>query len=249
MTLPCMWKLKVPITERRGRTKMDKPETVICRLHSRKPIRVKNGDLSRFWPTCDLNLKDCNGGDSIYGRDENGVLKRWYGNSKIDDTTKERRYDERFFHNYRCLNYPYSCEKGNTSKKVTAQSHQGNYAVTSPGMIESNQNDYPSLNIYSYFANSIGESPNKPMPKDFSFEECHDKGSNPSGISNDPYSRDFKKFSSEFRNEIMQLANEYELRIRNKGYILQDIWEKCEQVCDRTNEPWHEEGFKEEEKR
>ncbi|GJU57884.1 hypothetical protein Tco_1235650, partial [Tanacetum coccineum] len=38
----------------------------------------KGNDICRFWPTCDPNLKDCNGGDSIYGMDEHDVLKQWY---------------------------------------------------------------------------------------------------------------------------------------------------------------------------
>ncbi|GKE67494.1 hypothetical protein Tco_1521655 [Tanacetum coccineum] len=42
---------------------------------------------------------------------------------------------------------------------------------------------------------------------------------------------------------------EYELRIENKGYILDDIWEKCEQACGGTLESWYEEGLEEEEKR
>ncbi|GKB52046.1 hypothetical protein Tco_0902799 [Tanacetum coccineum] len=61
--------------------------------------------------------------------------------------------------------------------------------------------------------------------------------------------RDLLKFSLELENEIMQLANEYELRIRKKGYILQDIWEKCEQVSDEALESWYEKGFQEEGKR
>ncbi|GJS46220.1 hypothetical protein Tco_0596341 [Tanacetum coccineum] len=111
-TFVCYDDVQEPLTGRKGKTKMAEPGTVTWKLHSCKPIRVMSEDLSRFWPTCDPNLKDCNGGDSIYGRDEHGVLKQWYcycdnerrdikgedmifsdylqiryGNSKIDDTT------------------------------------------------------------------------------------------------------------------------------------------------------------------
>ncbi|GJV52512.1 phospholipase-like protein [Tanacetum coccineum] len=68
----------VPITGRKGNTNMDEPGMFTQRLHSCKPIRVKNEDLRRFWPTCDPNLKDFNGRDSIYGNNENGFLKQWY---------------------------------------------------------------------------------------------------------------------------------------------------------------------------
>ncbi|GJV97017.1 putative ribonuclease H-like domain-containing protein [Tanacetum coccineum] len=58
---------------------MEGISAITWRLLSCKPIRVKNGDLSKFWPTCDPNLKDFNGADSIYRRDEHGVLKHWIG--------------------------------------------------------------------------------------------------------------------------------------------------------------------------
>nr|GEV23648.1 hypothetical protein [Tanacetum cinerariifolium] len=50
-----------------------------------------------------------------------------------------------------------------------------------------------------------------------------------------------------FDNEIEQLANEYDLRIGKKGYVLDDVWEKCEQIHGGTMYSWHDKGFKEEE--
>ncbi|GJX11665.1 hypothetical protein Tco_0201524 [Tanacetum coccineum] len=44
------------------------------------------------------------------------------------------------------------------------------------------------------------------------------------------------------------MADEYELRIRKKGYILQDIWDKCGEVCDKTFVSWYKDEFEEEEK-
>ncbi|GKD48528.1 hypothetical protein Tco_1277504 [Tanacetum coccineum] len=44
------------------------------------------------------------------------------------------------------------------------------------------------------------------------------------------------------------LANEFELSIGKKGYFMDDIWEKCERVHERTPYPWHDGGHKEEEK-
>nr|GEU82557.1 hypothetical protein [Tanacetum cinerariifolium] len=34
---------------------------------------------------------------------------------------------------------------------------------------------------------------------------------------------------------------------RKKGYVLDDVWEKCEQYYKKTYEAWHKEGFKEDE--
>nr|GEU96780.1 hypothetical protein [Tanacetum cinerariifolium] len=61
----------------KGKTKMVEPGTTTLRLHSSKPIRMMGNKTCKFWPTCDPNLKECNGGDSIYGIDERGVLKQW----------------------------------------------------------------------------------------------------------------------------------------------------------------------------
>ncbi|GJS30729.1 hypothetical protein Tco_0491349 [Tanacetum coccineum] len=46
----------------------------------------------------------------------------------------------------------------------------------------------------------------------------------------------------------LQLVNECELRIGKKGYILEDIWEKCEHVHGGTLYSWHDDGFEEEER-
>ncbi|GJU22379.1 hypothetical protein Tco_1155721 [Tanacetum coccineum] len=177
-------------------------ERAALRLHSFKPIRVMGNDTCKFYPTCDPNLKECNGGDSIYGMDEHGVLKKWCENSKIDDTTWERR----------------SSGKSNLEHQII-------------------------------FPNFSHENHNKPRPQDFSFKEwlkvkightnvdktmknvvlnecivdSFELESNSSGLSNEPYLRDLKEYKLVFDNEITRLANEYELRIGKKGYILDDI--------------------------
>ncbi|GJR30159.1 hypothetical protein Tco_1106391 [Tanacetum coccineum] len=74
-------------------------------------------------------------------------------------------------------------------------------------------------------------------------------GSNSSSIHNDPYSKTLQRYSSELKNEVTQLANEYERRIGKKGPILDDIWGKCKKVYGGTIESWYDEGFEEEEQR
>ncbi|GJY75155.1 phospholipase-like protein [Tanacetum coccineum] len=44
-----------------------------------------------------------------------------------------------------------------------------------------------------------------------------------------PYSRRFDEYNRVFNNEIVHLSNEYIIRIGKKGYVLDDIWEKCQQ--------------------
>ncbi|GJV05330.1 hypothetical protein Tco_1338899 [Tanacetum coccineum] len=62
-----------------------------------------------------------------------------------------------------------------------------------------------------------------------------------------PYSRRFDKYYKVFNNEIEHLSNEYILRIGKKGYVLDDVWEKCEHYYKKTNEAWHNEGYEEDE--
>ncbi|GJU98816.1 phospholipase-like protein [Tanacetum coccineum] len=50
-----------------------------------------------------------------------------------------------------------------------------------------------------------------------------------------------------FNNEIKHLSNEYILRIGKKGYVLDDVWEKCQQNYKKTNEAWHDEAYEEDE--
>ncbi|GJZ54493.1 copia protein, partial [Tanacetum coccineum] len=45
-----------------------------------------------------------------------------------------------------------------------------------------------------------------------------------------------------------KLANEYNLRIRKKGYGLHDVWEQCKKYHTDTVYPWRDEGFEEQEK-
>ncbi|GKC49793.1 hypothetical protein Tco_1072538 [Tanacetum coccineum] len=61
----------------------------------------------------------------------------------------------------------------------------------------------------------------------------------------DPYSRRFDEYNRVFKNEIEHLSNEYILRIGKKGYVLDDVWEKCQQNYKKINKAWHDEAYEE----
>ncbi|GJW17964.1 hypothetical protein Tco_0025400 [Tanacetum coccineum] len=63
----------------------------------------------------------------------------------------------------------------------------------------------------------------------------------------DPYSRRFDEYNRVFNNEIEHLSNEDILRIGKNGYVLDDVWEKCQQNYKKTNEAWHDEAYEEDE--
>ncbi|GJT12641.1 hypothetical protein Tco_0859683, partial [Tanacetum coccineum] len=182
-----------------------------------------------------LILDGCNEGDEIYEKDENEVPKEWwcfcdnkireikyegitfcdwvrirYGNSKIDDETRRRKYDEWTVHNYKHPGDPYGTRKGQSSRDVTTYFHQDSLVLKFDDM-------------------KVDQSLKMKVFEEWVFDS-YDKGTSESGGYNKPYSRNFKKFSLEFENKIKQLADEYELRMGKKGYILQDIWNKCGQV-------------------
>ncbi|GKC53060.1 hypothetical protein Tco_1075805 [Tanacetum coccineum] len=63
----------------------------------------------------------------------------------------------------------------------------------------------------------------------------------------DPYSRRFNEYNRVFKIKIEHLSNEYNLRIGKKGYVLDDVWEKCQQNYKKINEAWHNEVYEEDE--
>ncbi|GKF77610.1 hypothetical protein Tco_0230080, partial [Tanacetum coccineum] len=66
-------------------------------------------------------------------------------------------------------------------------------------------------------------------------------------VIGDPYSRRFDEYNGVFKNEIEHLSNEYILRIGKNGYVLDDVWEKCQQNYKKINEAWHDEAYEEDE--
>ncbi|GJS08869.1 hypothetical protein Tco_0365665 [Tanacetum coccineum] len=147
-------------TGRKGKTKMVKLGMATLRLHSCRPIRMMGNGTCKFWPTCDPNLKECNRGDSIYGVDKRGVLKQWYGNNKIDDTARARRYEEWLAKNNKHMSY------GSTSMP-----YLGDYAIAPREITDPDHKENPILSIKSYFPNFSQQNYNKPRPRDYSFKE------------------------------------------------------------------------------
>ncbi|GJR26313.1 hypothetical protein Tco_1102545 [Tanacetum coccineum] len=242
---------------------------------------LRNGEFE-FCPTCNPDLKVCNGGDKIHGLDRHGniimrecdrddkiqnekreemlfpdLLLINYGNSKIDDTVRARRYIKWCDENNIPLDYP--------STSIPYRS------LAPRNIINPSHQEDPILSIKSYFPTSSSVRRDKPQPRNYSFDEwlkvkightnvdksvmnallnkwlldSFDIKADFEGIHNDPYSRSLDEYTSVFDKDIEQLENEYELKIGKKGYILDDIWEKCEQVHRGTSDPCHDEVHEE----
>ncbi|GKC69971.1 hypothetical protein Tco_1115854 [Tanacetum coccineum] len=63
-----------------------------------------------------------------------------------------------------------------------------------------------------------------------------------------PWRSSFNEEYTKNMTPIDKLANEYDLRKGKKGYALDDVWEKCKKIHSGTLYPWHDKGFKEEER-
>ncbi|GJV87572.1 hypothetical protein Tco_1531510 [Tanacetum coccineum] len=126
------------------------------------------------------------------------------------------------------------------------------YAITT---LEAKDNIMP-LDVYKYLRldklrdvhchNNQHESDREVIFNEWILDSYDVKKEYANKIGN-PYSRRFDEYNRVFNNEIEHLSNEYILRIEKKGYILDNVWEKCQQNYKKTDEAWHDEGYEEDE--
>ncbi|GJR37565.1 phospholipase-like protein [Tanacetum coccineum] len=220
------------------------PNTHFC-----KPIKqILKGEL-KFWPTCDPNIKECNGGPEIYGMDEEGVIKKWY--CYHDDDMKRINGGGLSFPEFLLVKY------GETQEKELIWDDR----------FEEWCNSNP--NTPTSRVTTVQENLN-PRPKDYPFKDWlltkigHTNISEPvkktllktwlidcfrEDLVKDPRERSFDDYKWMFDLEVDQLADEYELGIGKKGHMLDDIWENCKKVQGDNTYWWHDQKSEEEERR
>ncbi|GJR26900.1 phospholipase-like protein [Tanacetum coccineum] len=198
---------------------------LVKRWHVCKPIHVTyddgSGEDCGMWPTCDPNSKFCFGFNEVFGVNEQGSLT----STNLND------------------HYPY-----NTNDPIpTPQGHreQGDDELRPIRPRPCNYSFEEWLKIRTGH-NNLHESDRK-----FIFNEwilySYDVEEEYARDIGDPYFRRFDEYNRVFNNEIEHLSNEYILRIGRKGYVLDDVWEKCQQKYKKTNEAWHDEAYEEDE--
>ncbi|GJW70228.1 hypothetical protein Tco_0127145 [Tanacetum coccineum] len=224
---------------------------LVKRWHICKSIHVtydnKNGEDCGMWPTCDPDSKFCFGCNEVFGVR--------YGQQKIDDTTREQRYYE-----WVAQNYEFS--KHHTLTSTTLNDHfpyDTNNPIPIPYQhLEQEENEQlpirPRPCNYSFkewLKIRIGHNNLHESDREFIFNEwildSYDVEEEYAREIGDPYSRRFDEYNRVFKNEIEHLSNEYILRIGKKGYVLDDVWEKCQQNYKKINEAWHDEAYEEDE--
>nr|GEX40674.1 hypothetical protein [Tanacetum cinerariifolium] len=129
-----------------------------------------------------------------------------YGNSKIDDTISARRFTN--------LNHQ-------VDLILSMKSYFPDFSQED--QIKHRLRDY---SFKEWLKLKIGHTNvNKSMKNAVLNERVLDCFEEDSETSKDPYSRSFENYKLVFDIKIEQLADEYELGIGKKGYVLDDIWE------------------------
>ncbi|GKD24518.1 hypothetical protein Tco_1230732, partial [Tanacetum coccineum] len=170
-----------------------------------------------------------------------------YGQQNIDDTTREQRYYE-----WVAQNYEFS--KHRTLTSITLNGHFP-YDTNNPipkEHLEQEENEQlpirPCPCNYSFeewLKIRIGHNNLHESDREFIFNEwildSYDVEEEYTREIGGPYSKRFDKYNRVFKNEIEHLSNEYILRIGKNGYVLDDVWEKCQQKYKKINEACHDE--------
>ncbi|GKF19869.1 hypothetical protein Tco_0068507, partial [Tanacetum coccineum] len=178
-----------------------------------------------------------------------------YGQQNIDDTTRECRYYEWVAQNYEfskhriltstTLNdhYPY-----NTNDPIPTPQRHRERGENNPQPIRPRPCNY---SFEEWLKIRIGHNNLHKSNRKFIFNEwildSYDVKEEYIREVGNPYSRRFDEYNMVFNNEIEHLSNEYILRIGKKGYVMDDVWEKCQQNYKKTNEAWYDEGYEEDE--
>ncbi|GKA94922.1 hypothetical protein Tco_0816960 [Tanacetum coccineum] len=64
----------------------------------------------------------------------------------------------------------------------------------------------------------------------------------------DPLERSFDEYKWVFHAEIGQLADEYKIKIEEKGRVLEEIWAECKRAHCKDKDWWYDYWYEDEEK-
>ncbi|GKF20243.1 hypothetical protein Tco_0068881 [Tanacetum coccineum] len=60
------------------KARIDETDPTTPKVHIYRHVKQDCNETFKIWPTYDLTKNVCNGGEDIYGIDENGKLREWY---------------------------------------------------------------------------------------------------------------------------------------------------------------------------
>ncbi|GJQ98662.1 reverse transcriptase domain-containing protein [Tanacetum coccineum] len=161
----------------------------------------EQGRKLKFWPACDPNIRECNGGPEIYGMDEEEVIKKWY---RYHDDDRERINGGGLsFPEFQLVKY------GETQEKEL---------IWDDRRISIGESSYPKpkeQTFKDWLLTKVGHTNvSKPVKKTLLNSwliDCFRED-----LVKDPRERSFDDYKWMFDLEVDQLANEYELGIGKK---------------------------------
>ncbi|GJY64831.1 hypothetical protein Tco_0466291 [Tanacetum coccineum] len=197
-----------------------------------------------MWPSCDPDKKMCNGGVEICVVSKIGNLKFWYCN--YDNERRDINGKGLSFPDFLLTKYGKSQTDSEASSQKSNKPRPRDYTFREWTLIKVGHTDIIyglvtldrrrreyNLKGVDGFLSSRGRL------------ELYPKGFLEAFVNN-PTHRSFDNYKCEFNLEINKLADEYELGIRKKGHILDNIWEYCNQVHNKNYE-WHNYEYENEE--
>ncbi|GJY64359.1 hypothetical protein Tco_0465819 [Tanacetum coccineum] len=75
-----------------------------------------------------------------------------------------------------------------------------------------------------------------------------DKSTKALDPNKEPFGRCLDEYNWAFPKEIEQLADEYEIKIRGKGQVLEEMWTKCKRARCKDKDWWYDYWYEDEEK-
>ncbi|GJR38424.1 reverse transcriptase domain-containing protein [Tanacetum coccineum] len=222
-----------PITKRL-KINNDTATTYLC-----KPIIQECDKDFKAWPSCSPFRNKCDARHEIYRINELGKTKYWF--LPNNNERKEMKGGGVSFQNFLMIRY------GSCQVKDSVWSER-----------------------YSEWCNENSHD-KKPRPRDYTFKEwvkikkghldisksvkkdlfrlwVIDQFTEALDPNKDPLERCLDEYNWVFYKEIEQLANEYEIKIGEKGQVLEEIWTKCKRTRCKNKDWWYDYWYEDEEK-
>ncbi|GJW96520.1 phospholipase-like protein [Tanacetum coccineum] len=196
--------------------------------HFCKPIIQKCDEDFKAWPSCNPFRNKCDGGHEIYEINELGKIKYWFFPN--NNERKEMKGGGVLFLNFLMIRYG-SCQVKDTvwserySEWCNENSHDG----------KPRPRDYTFKEWVKHKKRHLDIS--KSVRKDLFRLWVIDKFTEALDPDKDPLERCLDEYNSVFLKEIEQLADEYEIKIGEKGQVLEEIWTRCKRARCK-NKDW-----------
>ncbi|GJU80990.1 BYPASS-related protein [Tanacetum coccineum] len=220
-------------------TKRLKISNDMTTTHFCKPIIQECDKDFKAWPSWNLFRNECDGGHEIYGINELGETKYWFFPNNYK--RKEMKGDGVSFLNFLIIRYG-SCQVEDSvwSKRYSEWCNENSHDK------KPRPRDYTFKEWIKLKKGHIDIS--KSVRKDLFRLWVIDKSTEALDPDKDPFERCLDEYNWVFPKEIEQLADEYEIKIREKGQVLEEIWTKCKRARSKDKDWWYDYWYEDEEK-